>query len=107
MIPDSRSQWITYTWLVAILLLAMFLRISTIDAQSLWIDEGFTWNLTQYSDMFAILRADVHPPLYFLLIDVWVDFAGTSVFAMRYFSLLPSLLSVAVVYRLAGEIAHQ
>jgi hypothetical protein len=90
--------------LLLILLLAAALRIVGITNQSFWIDEGFTWNLTQYQDVFAILKKDVHPPLYFLMIDAWVDLTGTSELAMRYFSLLPSLLSVAVVYQLAHEI---
>ncbi|MEM9953716.1 MAG: glycosyltransferase family 39 protein [Chloroflexota bacterium] len=93
--------------LLAIILLATFVRFNGILAQSLWIDEGFTWNLTQYHDLFAILRQDVHPPLYFLMIDAWVEVAGTSIFAMRYFSLLPSVLSVVVVYQLAREILIQ
>ncbi|MGB7339124.1 MAG: glycosyltransferase family 39 protein [Phototrophicaceae bacterium] len=94
-------------WLVIIVLFASLIRFNGMLSQSLWIDEGFTWNLTQYDDLFAILRQDVHPPLYFLMIDAWVDVAGTSILSMRYFSLLPSLLSVVVVYQLAREISVQ
>ena len=97
----------SYLWLVAVLLLATFVRLNGISAQSLWIDEGFTWNLTQYNDIFAILSRDVHPPLYFIMVDWWVDLAGTSELALRYFSLLPSILSVAMVYQLARELKHQ
>jgi uncharacterized membrane protein len=100
-----RSQ--RYIFFTLILLLATIVRMVGIDSQSLWIDEGFTWNLSQYSDPFAILRLDVHPPLYFAMFTTWVQAAGTSVFAMRYFSLLPSVLSVAVVFQLAREIQKQ
>jgi len=93
--------------LLLILLLAASLRIIHIDLLSLWIDEGFTWNLTQYGAPFLILRQDVHPPLYFLMADLWVAFTGTSVLAMRYFSVLPGMLSIALVYQLAREIAKQ
>lgn len=96
-----------YFWMLGILLLAAMVRFVGINAQSFWIDEAFTWNLTQYSNMFTILQRDVHPPLYFLMIDVWVELTGTSEVAMRYFSLLPSLISVAVVYQLAREIETQ
>ncbi|GAB5490532.1 MAG: hypothetical protein Phog2KO_07470 [Phototrophicaceae bacterium] len=96
-----------YIWIVAILLLATFVRLNGIMAQSLWIDEGFTWNLTQYTDFFAILSRDVHPPLYFIMIDWWVEIAGTSELSLRYFSLLPSVLSVAMMYQLARELSHQ
>jgi len=96
-----------YLILLLILLLAAFVRMNGINAQSFWIDEGFTWNLTQYGDLFGILGRDVHPPLYFVLIDWWVDVAGTGEVSMRYFSLLASMLSVSVVYQLAREIETQ
>jgi hypothetical protein len=101
--PRSRR----YLFFVLILLLATIVRIVGIDSQSLWIDEGFTWNLSQYRDPLTILRLDVHPPLYFAAFTAWVQAAGTSVLAMRYFSLLPSLLSVAVVFQLAREMQRQ
>lgn len=104
MTPTRLLRW---SALVGILLLAAGLRIYHINLQSLWIDEGFTWNLTQYHDPLLILRLDVHPPLYFMLMDLWVQITGTSVVAMRMFSVLPGLLSVAVVYQLAREIERQ
>ncbi len=94
----------TFWMLALLLLLAAFLRIYHINLQSLWIDEGFTWNLTQYADLFLVLRNDVHPPLYFLAMDAWVAFAGTSVLALRFFSVLPGLLSTAVIYQLGREV---
>ena len=94
-------------WLTLILLLATIVRLNGILAQSFWIDEGFTWNLTQYGDMFAILSQDVHPPLYFIMIDWWVEIAGTSQLSMRYFSFLPGIISIVMVYRLTGEIEIQ
>jgi len=93
--------------LLLILLLAAVLRIYNINLQSLWIDEGFTWNLTQYSDPWLVLRNDVHPPLYFLAMDAWIELAGTSVIALRFFSVLPGLLSVAVIFQLGREIDRQ
>lgn len=93
--------------LTGILLLAALTRIYHIDLQSLWIDEGFTWNLTQYSDPLWILQNDVHPPLYFLAMDIWVELTGVTQVALRYFSVLPSLLSIAVVYQLGRELVIQ
>ena len=96
-----------YSLLLLILLLAAVLRIYHIELLSLWIDEGFTWNLTQYHDPFLILRQDVHPPLYFVAIDAWVTLTGTSRLAMRYFSVLPGIMSIAVIYVLAHELQRQ
>ena len=78
-------------WLVPILLLAVVSRFWGINDQSLWIDEGFTWYLTQSPNPIFILTRDVHPPLYFLMFDSWVALTGDSVLAMRTFSLLASL----------------
>jgi len=91
-------------WLTLILVMAAVLRILHIDQQSLWIDEGFTWHLTQAPDPLHILSRDVHPPLYFLLADAWVALAGDSVLAMRFLSVLPGLLSVAVIVPLSREL---
>jgi hypothetical protein len=101
------SRNIRLFWLLLILLLAALLRIYHLNLYSLWIDEGFTWNFTQYDNPLLILRRDVHPPLYFFAIRAWVQVAGTSVIAMRFFSVLPGMLSVAVVYQLAREIERQ
>jgi hypothetical protein len=101
------SRNIRLFWLLLILLLAALLRIYHLNLYSLWIDEGFTWNFTQYDNPLLILRRDVHPPLYFFAIRAWVQVAGTSVIAMRFFSVLPGMLSVAVVYQLAREFERQ
>lgn len=103
----TQARLLRWSALIGILLLAAALRIYHINLQSLWIDEGFTWNLTQYHDPLRILRLDVHPPLYFMLMDLWVQITGTSVVAMRMFSVLPGLLSVAVIFQLAREIERQ
>lgn len=94
-------------WLVLILLLGAASRIIGIDAQSLWIDEGFTWHFTQYSDPLRILTNDVHPPLYFYALDAWIALIGTDVIVMRFVSVLPSMLSIAVMYQLGREIERQ
>ncbi|MCA9888630.1 MAG: glycosyltransferase family 39 protein [Anaerolineae bacterium] len=93
-------------WLLPILLLAVVTRFWGIDDQSLWIDEGFTWYLTQSPNPIFILTRDVHPPLYFLMIDGWVALTGDSVLAMRTFSLLASLISIALIVPVTDELAR-
>ncbi len=84
-----------------ILLLAAALRIVHLTQQSLWTDEGFTYNVIARADMFAEIAADTHPPLYYVLLRGWVAVAGDSVLALRFFSVMPSLLSVAMLVPLA------
>lgn len=102
---ESRSGRLSV--LLLILLLAAFVRIWHIDLQSFWIDEGFTYNLTQSADPFKILTKDVHPPLYFLLVTGWAQIVGTSEMALRYSSVLPGMLAVALIYQIAREIERQ
>lgn len=46
------------------------------------------------------VRNDVHPPLYFLLMDAWTFIAGDSVLALRWPSLVFTLLTVALLVQL-------
>ena len=82
------------------MLLAVALRASRLGAQSLWIDEIFTWLA---ADLGAPLRLagvleNVHGPLYTVLLHAWGGLAGDSEWALR----APSVLfGVAVVPALA------
>src|SRR5690348_355479 len=93
--------------MVAILLLAAIGRILHIGDQSMWLDEGISyWNQKQ-PDMIAWISVkDVHPPLYFWLLHVWIQLTGTTAVAMRMFSALAAMLSVAAVVPLARLIAR-
>ncbi|GAB4527226.1 MAG: hypothetical protein OHK0046_44820 [Anaerolineae bacterium] len=92
------------TPLILILLLAAAGRIIHIDAESLWVDEGFSYWAIRHEDMFGLLQRDVHPPVYFVLLRAWAEVAGITELALRYFSVLPSVLSVAVVYQVGREL---
>lgn len=85
--------------------LAFALRVAGLGAQSLWYDEGFSVYLA--SQPLAVITrltaGDIHPPLYYYLLHGWIALAGTNEFALRFLSLLPSVLTVPVVARLAGR----
>ncbi len=91
--------------LVVLLLLAAFVMISLhLGRESLWHDEAWSlWavrgdGLRGTLDTLRIVMADVHPPLYFLLLDVWVGLAGESVYAVRLLSALGALVGLAATY---------
>lgn len=90
--------------LLGVLLLGWALRTHALDARSLWADEGWTLVLTEgpgLGDVTRTLAADQHPPLYFVTFRVWRALTGESEFALRYFSVLISMVAVAAVYPLA------
>ncbi len=91
---------------VLIFLLAAAGRILNIDAESLWVDEGFSYWAIRHPDMLGLILRDVHPPLYFIGLRGWAGVAGITELALRYFSVLPSLLSVAVIYHVGRELAR-
>jgi uncharacterized membrane protein len=47
----------------------------------------------------AIEAEDVHPPLFFLLEKCWSLVLGDSVFAMKFVSILPTVLTILIVSR--------
>jgi hypothetical protein len=87
---------------LAILVLAAALRLHHLDRQSLWNDEGNSLRLAERSipDLIAAARLDIHPPGYYLLLKGWWWATGESEFALRAFSALASVLTVACVYAL-------
>lgn len=89
-----------------LLLFAAFLRLYQIDAQNIWADEGFTYLITQQADVLPMLRADVHPPLYFLGMKAWALAAGTSEIALRLPSALASIITVALIFLLGRELVR-
>ncbi|MBW3094203.1 glycosyltransferase family 39 protein [Bifidobacterium sp. 64T4] len=77
--------------------------------RSVWFDEGYTIIVLDqpFDRMMALLKVDVHPPLYYLLLRGWTGIFGSSVTAMRAMSCLFCGLTVvammASLRRLAGE----
>jgi hypothetical protein len=57
-----------------------------------------------YSAEMAALKADVHPPLYFLILHAWIRLFGTGERAVRSLSGLLYILTVFAVYGIAREL---
>ncbi|GAB4513998.1 MAG: hypothetical protein OHK0046_15460 [Anaerolineae bacterium] len=102
----------TKTWplasLVLVLLLAFVVLTNGLLNEGLWADEGWTIAATDEPHPVAVVSdwvvIDVHPPLFFMALNVWRQFTGDTLFEMRYFSVLLSLLAVAVSYRLGAAL---
>ena len=96
------------TLLATLLLLAAFwIASSSLTHDSLWNDEGWTvWAVHSpyLGDMLARVRGDVHPPLYFLLLDGWVRVAGESVYALRLLSTLFGMIGLGATYAVGKKL---
>jgi mannosyltransferase len=85
--------------------LAFSIAVLTLDLQSIWWDEGISLHLAglSWSGIVADRAANIHPPLYFLLLKAWTSLTGGSPFAGRTLSALAFCLLPAVVARFLGR----
>ncbi len=96
------TQWRRWMLLILILLPAFWLRLFLLDGQSLWWDEGISLHLatSSFAEIVANRITNIHPPLYFFLLKIWVALTGTTPFAARYSSVLGSFMQMALAYAL-------
>jgi 4-amino-4-deoxy-L-arabinose transferase-like glycosyltransferase len=94
---------------LALLLLALLVRFYRLDAQSLWLDEGSSWQLARAS-WASLLGELLNPtagyPLYHLLLKLWIAIFGDSELALRAPSALAGALAVPAVYMAGRELGR-
>jgi mannosyltransferase len=77
-----RSVSVRLPWLLvglgALVVLSVLLRITGIHGR-FWIDEGLSVGMSshRFGDIPSLLRQDGSPPLYYLLLHVWMSIAGS------------------------------
>ncbi|MDY0018605.1 MAG: glycosyltransferase family 39 protein [Anaerolineae bacterium] len=98
--PHTSRPW---RFLVPLLLVSWLLLMIDLEGKSLWTDELFTveWARLSFKALIQRTAADVHPPLYFLLVRTWTRWSGFSDFALRWPSVAAAWLSIPLLYRLA------
>lgn len=89
---------------VAVLVLGVLTRF--LPAGPLWFDEAQSVGIARLPVMqlFAALRQDGSPPLYYLLLHGWMLLVGRSAFAVRALSGLTSVATIPVFERLARRV---
>jgi uncharacterized membrane protein len=88
--------------LAALLTLAALLRFGALEREEIWLDEAQSvTNVTESGEsLFQALAQDNKPPLYYIVLEIWTTFFGTSLSAIRSLSALCGVIAVAVVWRL-------
>lgn len=85
---------------VALLVLAsLWLRVRTIH-DHYWIDEGLSVGIASHplSAIPGLMRQDGSPPLYYLLLHLWISWRGASEIATHELSLIFALLTIPAAY---------
>jgi uncharacterized membrane protein len=86
--------------LVVLVAVAIGLVLRFVARSPLWLDEALSVNIAQLplADIPDALRHDGHPPLYYVLLHLWMQVAGTSDEAVRALSGLISVASLPLAY---------
>ena len=97
--PPSRSGRRVVVGLAGLVVVAMVFRFEG-RGMSFWLDEGLSVGIASHplTDIPSLLRQDGAPPLYYLVLHLWMLAFGTSEEAVRGLSLLFSLLAVPVTF---------
>ncbi len=86
--------------------LGFALRMVRLEFQPLWWDEG--WSLffatRAFGTMLERTAVDIHPPLYYALLTIWMQFAGKGAVAVRLFSVVVGAATVPLLYVLAKRL---
>jgi hypothetical protein len=94
-------------WLAVVgVLLAFGIATAQLEGDSLWDDEAWSmWAVAgPLSQTLGRVAADVHPPLYFVVLDGWVAWLGEAVYVVRLLSTFFGVLGLAATYRLGKEL---
>ena len=92
--PFSLSSLVIF---IAVTVLYIAARLWHLNANCLWFDEIFSVHAARHSwrGMFGFVAADVvHPPLFYVLLKIWVAIGGESLVWLRLF---PFLISIAAI----------
>lgn len=81
---------------------AFALRVWGLDRPSLWYDEAFSVVLARGA-VWQPLEA--HPPLFYLILRLWMGLAGSTAFAVRFPSVMAGTLTVAVLGAMAARLS--
>lgn len=102
----SVAQW-RWPAMLGLFLVALLPRVFGLDAQSLWLDEGSTWQTIRQSwgRLLLELGSPVSAyPLYHLLLKGWVGLFGDSEWALRLPSALAGAGAVVAICFAAAEL---
>jgi mannosyltransferase len=87
--------------LLVVTLVGTFLRLYRLGSNSLWLDETVSvWfaNRSLGDVLLVQPAADVHPPLYYLILSLWIKAFGSEEFQVRLLSAIFGIVSIPLLY---------
>src|SRR5215469_1614460 len=95
---ERQPGWLTAGGVIVIFsALSLFLRTRYLSGQ-FWMDEGLSVGISSHSlsSIPGVLRHDGSPPLYYLMLHVWMSVFGSSETSTHTLSLIFGLLCIPV-----------
>lgn len=89
----QKHFWKIYRLIVFV---SMFLYLMLTGGKYVWADEAYSFALIRhsYSEVYRITAADVHPPLYFLVLKLLTQPFDYSLFAAKIVSIIPYMFII-------------
>lgn len=106
---DKLKDKSALVFLLLISILGFFLRLYHLGKPSLWLDELLTihWIKIPLAQMLKSIPHSPFPPLYYILMEPWVNIFGYSEFSLRFPSLVFSTLSIIFIFQLSKEFFNE
>ncbi|MBA3335234.1 MAG: glycosyltransferase family 39 protein [Acidobacteria bacterium] len=98
------------TWLAifaVVCLVYVSLRLWNLTASCLWFDELFSVHAAtqSWNSLFWFVAQDlIHPPLFYILLKIWISVGGENLFWLRFFPVFFSIIAVIPFVLLAREL---
>jgi 4-amino-4-deoxy-L-arabinose transferase-like glycosyltransferase len=92
---------------MVIVSLGTFLRLYRLSSNSLWFDEAMSVWFSNHSLADTLLMqtaADVHPPFYYLLLNLWMRVFGSGEYGVRFLSVVFGVLSIPLLYLIVKDL---
>jgi uncharacterized membrane protein len=102
---QSKFKWQIIIALVC--LVYILLRFWRLTDSCLWFDEIFGVHAAaqDWGNLFWFVAQDlIHPPLFYVLLKIWISVGGESLFWLRFFSVLFAILSIVPFYFLCRQL---
>jgi len=98
-------QW----WSLVVIALGFGLRVYNLGAFSFWLDEAITGVISRLPIREMVIytkeQAFEHPPLYYIILHLWIQAVGDTEWLSRFFAVLWGTLSLAAAFSIFTELA--
>ena len=96
------------TLIFGILLLAILLRLAFINRHAFWFDEAFSFSVAQLplSSLLQATAANNTPPLYYLLLKVWLGISH-KIWFMRLLSALFGMITIPLAFKIFRKLTNK